>query len=778
MSTAAWLERSETFQPLQDALKTRTVPTAMLETGARGEILRQLGLVQQVPNPGERWISDALAATDSARSGMPPTPFQKKRSVGPYLYAVNELHTRSDRGPYISEICVAGGHDVRDGHGDTPDWIELHNPDDTAVDLEGWSLTDDPANPTRWTFPTRVLDAGRYLIVFASAKDAVDPSGALHTNFKLDQRGEYLALHNPDGVLRHEFAPTYPEQLSGVSWGTSPDGVGLLERLTPGAANSGCWEGIGPEVVFSHETGWYTEEVRLALTTEPGFEIWYTLDGRDPARSRAQRYRAPLRIFTNTVIRATARRSGFRASTPETRTFLFLDGTLRPQRTSLLPKRWGETKADYGMDHRLVERHSAQISRGLLALPFVSVVADPDDLFGEKSIYSDPRARGIESERPAFVEMVTEAGETVFRTPAGVRMQGNESRRPDQKKHSLRFLFRSRYGASKLEADVFPEPGGSRFDTLALRSADDSWLYHQSRVRRNAQYVRDQWARDTHRELGHHAARGRFVHLFLNGLYWGLYNLVERPDAAWIAEIEDRDKDEYDALRFRVGDLSVVRGSDRAWREMMALVEAGVENRDSYAELRRRFLDPAAFIDYLLVHLYNGGEDWSLTNGNNLRLVRLRRPEAPFHWCTWDADSTFASGWGNDDVDYNIFPVEENEAGTPSRLFHRLLENPEFREEFRARAAVHLGTNGVLSATRARVRYESLCDVVADALWAEAARWGDVRRPWSYTPDGAWSTKREWMRDVWFPQRTQLLIEQLTENGLWPDASAALPSND
>jgi len=122
----------------------------------------------------------------------------------------------------ISEFMAANSHTLADVDGDSSDWIEVHNPTNASIDLDGWHLTDDASNPSRWEFPAITLGGGEYVVVFASGKDRADPSGELHTNFKLDGGGEYLALVQPDGVtISHAYAPQFPAQQQDVSYGLS-----------------------------------------------------------------------------------------------------------------------------------------------------------------------------------------------------------------------------------------------------------------------------------------------------------------------------------------------------------------------------------------------------------------------------------------------------------------------------------------------------------------------------------------------------------------------------
>ncbi|MBN2473626.1 MAG: lamin tail domain-containing protein [Pirellulales bacterium] len=125
-----------------------------------------------------------------------------------------------DAGPLlITEFMAENDGTLADADGDFPDWIEIHNPTDTTVNLDGWYLTDALAERTKWEFPEVLVEPGGYLVVFASEKDRTDPA-ELHTNFQLDGGGEYLALIRPDGTtVAHKFAPEYPNQHYGVSYG-------------------------------------------------------------------------------------------------------------------------------------------------------------------------------------------------------------------------------------------------------------------------------------------------------------------------------------------------------------------------------------------------------------------------------------------------------------------------------------------------------------------------------------------------------------------------------
>ena len=111
----------------------------------------------------------------------------------------------------VSEFMAINESGLADQDGDFEDWIEIHNSSQQSVSLQGWALTDDPDDLTRWQFPDVTLAAGQYQVVYASGKDRTDPANELHTNFKLSGDGEFLALVQSDGInIEYSFSPRIP----------------------------------------------------------------------------------------------------------------------------------------------------------------------------------------------------------------------------------------------------------------------------------------------------------------------------------------------------------------------------------------------------------------------------------------------------------------------------------------------------------------------------------------------------------------------------------------
>lgn len=139
-------------------------------------------------------------------------------------------------GIMISEFMADNKKTLNDEDGDSPDWIEVFNPTGATVNLKDWGLTDDAGRLMKWRFPNVNLVSKAYLLVFASEKNRTNPAARLHTNFKLSSSSEYLALVDPRTNVVSEFAPTYPDQQTDISYGRdrlAPDVLGYFLSPTP-----------------------------------------------------------------------------------------------------------------------------------------------------------------------------------------------------------------------------------------------------------------------------------------------------------------------------------------------------------------------------------------------------------------------------------------------------------------------------------------------------------------------------------------------------------------
>ena len=238
--------------------------------------------------------------------------------------------------PVISEFMAANARTLADVDGKFSDWIEIHNPDTTAVNLSGWFLTDDAKDLKKWQFPEVTVPPGGFLVVFASGKSRREPGAELHTNFELDAGGGYLGIVRPDGVtVASQFGTKYPPQLDDFSYGVTQTlaagetaATGYFRAPTPRARNGGADTLMLTELVtLSRTSGPFSGTLAVTLSgAGEGQKIRYVLAG--PGASGAvvleptadsPLYSGPISISASTVLRAAvfsagSHYDGFRAS--------------------------------------------------------------------------------------------------------------------------------------------------------------------------------------------------------------------------------------------------------------------------------------------------------------------------------------------------------------------------------------------------------------------------------------------------------------------------------
>lgn len=575
-----------------------------------------------------------------------------------------------------------------------------------------------------------------------------------------------------------------------------------------------------PKPSFSKKHGFYAAPFSLKLTAEDNRSIRYTTDGSTPTAQKGAAYSSPITVKGTTPVRAVAYdESG--TSEVVTHTYIFLSQVRRQDNSPKgFPKvfaaddGYGPYPADYEMDPEIVEnaRYSGQIDKALTSIPTVSITTDLPNLFDPATgIYFNANKKGDKWERRVSLELIDPAGGKGFTTNAGLRLHGQASRRAfNTPKKSMRIYFRSEYGNGKLKEDLFVSRGEKyapvgKFDHLVFRNGGNrSYHYWDRDQRRDADYVNDQWARDAFLDMGWLAPHGSFVHVYLNGVYWGLYNLTERPDSKFFASYfggdEDKDYDVITADEDHGDKPQADPGDLKAFNSVFALIRGEGEVSDATYEKLSGKVDMTNLVDYLLLTHYIGKTDWPHHNWNVWR--KRTGNDTRLKFTTWDNDNGL---WK---VDQNNTLEDDPELQeTPGHLFLRLTTNPKFRQLLAERVKLHTGDGGALSPQACAKRYTRVSDQISSAIIGESARWGDYsrdvyqdRRPERLAKSGpaylhskdlpdeaadptgqveakfqvTWDEVRQAHLSTYCPQRTGVLLDQYRANGWYSDT--AVPS--
>ena len=382
-------------------------------------------------------------------------------------------------------------------------------------------------------------------------------------------------------------------------------------------------------------------------------------------------------------------------------------------------------------------------------IPVISIVSDWTHL---NWLHDYPLEHGQNCERPVNIEYFAPGGQVQFNVQAGMRIHGGKSRLYSLKK-SYRLYFRKAYGGpGNLEYPLFEDSAVTKFDKLVLRAGfNDSFTYADSAGHPKAQaftakYIGDQVVRNLHRDMGQPIAHGCWVLLYLNGEYWGLYNLTERIDQQYFRAYSDKDSD-WDVIKKEVGLTHtadnqwvdrevVVDGSYEAWQATQNWVGSADFYNPGNIGVLEWMVDLENLFSYMFLQAYVQNYDWP---GNNWIIYRRSDPmatgnEAKWRMMAWDAEYSFGSGSDGFAADKNTLV----RVYSPHDSITRLLEKPfigncELKHRFVQRAREYLGVEnlqhkpetevGQLAGERVKAEILKQAAIVRPFIQMEAERW-------------------------------------------------------
>ncbi|MHC4745157.1 MAG: CotH kinase family protein, partial [Planctomycetota bacterium] len=680
----------------------------------------------------------------------------------------------------INEFMASNSGGDLDPQGQDDDWIEIYNAGDEAIDMAGMYLTNNLDNPEKWRIPDvfsrlTTIQPGGHLIIWADIDEEDYPAG-LHASFRIDAGGGELGLFDSNSAILIDKVD-FPDQTPNISYGRFPDGNEVWQFFafpTHRATNIGAYLGTVADTKFSHNRGFYDEpfSVTLATDTEDA-NIYYTLDGSSPwdvlgQFPKGSLYTGAIPITTTTCLRAVAFKPGYKTTNVDAQTYIFLDDVRnQPANPPGFPS--GE---DYGMDPDIVNSgvYGPQIRDALLSLPTVSIATDMGNLFGPNGIYTNQTADWV---KPTSVELIYPDGREGFNVSCGIKIFGGASRNMSDK-YSFRLLFRGAYGPTRLRYAWFGEDAADDFDTISLRGGFNDG-YGWSAASDQVQYIRDEFLRRLQADTGHASPHGTFVHLYLNGLYWGLYNPCERPDGSFSASYYGGDKHDWDSFSHR--DFEIHDGDRTALNLLLTKCRAGLSSNEAYQEIQGNnpdgtrnpayphLIDIPNYIDYMIVNLWSGNEDWPW---NNYWLTRKRTSDSTgFKFFCWDSEISM------DNYRTSLTFDRTEDYRQVAEMQGRLKANAEYGMLFADHVHKHLFNNGLMTPASLIPRYQKLAREVELAMIAESARWGDMHHNPPLTQQ-QWKIQRDDVLNTFLVQRTGIALQQFKNVGLYPNVEAPL----
>lgn len=673
-------------------------------------------------------------------------------------------------------VAFINGNRVAEANEPTPllwnSSAEAQNPDGNAIVYEPFPVPN----------PSQVLQAGENIL-------------AIH--------GLNISTDSSDFLIA-------PELEAEITINVELDQFRYFATPTPGGANSSDFLGFVDDVAFSVERGLYDAPFSVALSnTTPDAKLHYTTDGSNPLDSPNAATITPapggtalvnLPVTGTQCLRAAATKTGFEPGTVITHTYLFPDDVVNQDfayasNIAGFPGDWNGTSPDYGIDYD-GEIAVNDVKSALTNLPSVSIVTSVDEIFGQDGFYSNP-SQNANVEVGCSTELIHPDGSEGFQINCAIKVQGGAFRNWNlTKKKSFRLTFTSEYGPTKLKYPVFGEDPSiqQEFDTLVLRmEANDGWQWASAGDQ--PLYARDQFNRDLARAVGIPAGHGNYTHVYLNGVYWGVYNLVERPDNSFGAAYFGADKDLWQGINSGSAINGDPNNANSAWTTLISLAQsvtgAATEDAKTDALLRIQGLNPNGsnnpaqesylnvdnYIDYLLVNYWADNSDWPRKN------YYVGRDGAPgtegFNFFMWDSEwSLFLRSEVNDnDID------DDRGVGEP---LQDLRTSREFRIRFGDRAHRALFNGGPLyvdpanpgwnpafpERNRPAALWAALTEHHPDFLWSEAGRWGDQHNSSNPYTVVNWQIESNEVLNNWMPVRSGNFINILRSEALYPTVDA------
>ncbi|MBN1894645.1 CotH kinase family protein [bacterium] len=601
---------------------------------------------------------------------------------------------------FINELMPVNARTLVDENGETGDWIELYNSGPADLDLAGFLMTDDAGQPSRWRFPEALPDrttipARGYLLVWA---DGLSGENALHANFKLSGGGETVFLIGTDGktvIDRIDFG----EAQADVSFARFPDGYGPARYCiepTPGSANASGFSQRVTSPALLPVSGFYRGSVILtALSPGHAAHIVYTLNGSDPAAD-SDPYTGPVEQTANGIFKARILQEDRAFSAVETRHY-FID-----------------------------TRH---------VLPVFSIATDPDNLFGaERGIYVHFDSTGREWEREAHLDFFRN-GESGFEIRSGIRIQGNSS--VGMAKKSFRLFFRDGYGSARLDYPLFLGDPVQSFNSLVLRSG-----YDEDLTTAEGTLIRDPFLNELWRRTGFLTSQGKLAVLYINGVFWGIYEIRENIDEQFYSDHVR--PAETDWIRYRWEGWELKSGDDAQWRSLLRFFDENSFEEDVLVEQAAARMDLENYTTLQAFGHCAQYRSWYY----GASAFREKREGAKWIWTVWDMDRAYTElGWNGFDYYGDSQGVYWN-----NTFIRKLLQNEKYRIRFINRICDLLNT--LFEPSYAKALLDSLSEVIRPEIPGEADRWTSSVEKWEANV----RTLREYVQ-----QRPGIVRDQMSE---------------
>jgi gliding motility-associated-like protein len=589
----------------------------------------------------------------------------------------------------INEYSCSNVTGITDAYGEREDWIELFNPTGTTVNLTGWYLSDKANNLTKWMIPSGTINSSGYKMVFCSKRNTVN-GNQYHPNFNLSQtEGDWIILSNNFGNVVDSFKIVHMTK-SNHSVGRSTNGAPdfkLFTTPTPNAANTGAINFYTPKPIVNIQAGFYTSPQTISISCpDPTATIRYTLDGSDPTVTSTI-YSGPITISTTKVLRTTA----FSANLPsftETNTY-FINVTHTIPVVSV---------CGAGLNTLLINGNQIEPVGGF-------------ELFEDNGLFID-EGQGDFNEH------------------------GNDSWAYDQR--GFDFVMRDQYGYNgDLEHQIFPDKTRDNFQRLILKpAASDNYSFE------NGAHIRDAFIHtlSIRADMKLDERTNRPCVVYLNGNYWGVYEIREKADDHDYTEYYyNQDKYHLEYLKTWGGTWQEY-GAPNAlanWNSLKNYIAANNMGNPTNFAYVDSLLNWESLCDYFMFNSFVVNQDWLNWNTAWWHGTDPLGDKKKWRYALWDMDATFGhyvNYTGIPDESPNADPCNVENLPNPggqghTEILEKLInENPIVEQYYITRYADLANT--YFSCDYLIPLLDSMVNEIAPEMTAQCQKWGGSYANW------------------------------------------------
>lgn len=595
-------------------------------------------------NDGDSWKVFMLATPGA------PNNEEGAKIADDYLRSLN--HT----GVYISE-AMSSNTSTSLGEGlPFADWAEIYNSTDKPVDISNWGLSDNINWPRRWRFPqgTLIMPGEYKVIILDKSKDPGTDASFLRGSYALKRMGgETVTLSDPDGLVLDKLAlPAIPAD---YSYGRSASSKGFFyfDAATPGAKNATGFPGFSEKPVLSHPGGLYKEDIVLAISTTDNSEIRYTTDGSTPTIENSTLYTGPVKITDTCVLRVRSFKHGLQPSATVT--------------------------ANYVM-------------KTYYTMPVVCLTTDPDNLWNpETGIYAAGEGVDLESYkyipfknptptyrihgkkfRQGYGEMFdSDTNKVYFSQGVEFALIGQYSLDMPQK--SFKVKAKASLGDRYFNVKLFEDRPFEQYKSIVLRVSGNDCVW--TRMVDGVQSRLIDQVKDT--TVINQAWRPVIV--YLNGEYWGHYNLRERVSRYFVAQHEGIPLEKADDMDMIEGESKTYYGSNKEYVAMIKKIrESSPGTNPEDLQYIMDNIDVDNLFDYIIFEMF-----FANTDSGNIRCYRV--PGGKWRWIIYDMDYGLFRA-ANNGVRNMLNPKGHGANNDlDNSLWLKILENEEMLDKFLTR---------------------------------------------------------------------------------------------